>query len=172
MLEALIGAFAIMLMRMVDVTLGTFRTLMVVQSKKYTSGIIGFFEVLIWIFAMRYIVQHMDETINLIFYALGFGIGNVLGITLDQKFAIGFVQLNIISKKHIDEIAAELRASRFAATIIPAEGDSGSSSILLTIIKRKEQKVIMKLIESIDKDAFITVQHSRPYRGFIHGVRK
>lgn len=98
MLEALIGAFAIMLMRMVDVTLGTFRTLMVVQSKKYTSGIIGFFEVLIWIFAMRYIVQHMDETINLIFYALGFGIGNVLGITLDQKFAIGFVQLNIISK--------------------------------------------------------------------------
>ena len=172
MFEVILGGLFIMLLRICDVTLGTFRTLMVMQGKKYHSGIIGFFEVLIWIFAMRYIVQHLDETTNLIFYALGFGIGNVMGITLDQKLAIGYIQLNIISKKHIPEITAELRASRFAATNIPAEGNDGESSILVTIIRRKEQKAIMKLIDTIDPNAFITVQHSRPYRGFIHGVRK
>ncbi|MBU1100353.1 MAG: DUF2179 domain-containing protein [Bacteroidetes bacterium] len=172
MIEALLGGLAIMLMRIADVTLGTFRTLMVVQGKKYHSGIIGFFEVLIWIFAMRYIVQHMDETINLFGYAFGFGIGNILGITLDQKFAFGFVQLNIISKKYFEEITSKLRASKFATTLIPALGNNGSSSIIVTIIKRKQQKVVMNLVNSIDPDAFITVQHSRPYKGFIHGGRK
>ena len=172
MLEMILGGLAIMCMRIADVTLGTFRTIMVVHGKKYLAAAIGFFEVLIWIFAMRYIVNHMDSSLNLVCYALGFGCGNLLGITLEEKFAIGYVQLNIISKKFIEEIAAELRASRFAATIIPALGDEGSSDILVVIIKRKSQKAIIKLIDSIDSDAFITVQHSRPYRGFIHGGRK
>ena len=172
MVEILLGAFLIMCMRICDVTIGTFRTLMVVQGKKYHAGVLGFFEVLIWIFAMKYIVQHMDNYLNLIFYAVGFGLGNILGITIEQKFAIGYVQLNIISKRHVAEIAAELRTSHFAATIVPAEGNNGSSSILLTIIRRKNQKAVIKLIESIDPKAFITVQHSRPYRGYIHGSRK
>ena len=45
-------------------------------------------------------------------------------------------------------------------------------SILMTIIRRRDLKGVRNLIESIDKDAFITIQHSRPYRGFIPGVRK
>ncbi len=172
MLEIILGALAIMFLRIADVTLGTFRTLMVVQGKRVLAGILGFFEVLIWIFAMRYIVQHLDQTINLFAYATGFGLGNILGITLEQKFAIGYVQLNIISRNHIQEIAAELRSAHFAATNIPAEGNEGKRSVLVSIIRRKDQKAVMKLIESIDPNAFITVQHSRPYRGFIHGSRK
>lgn len=168
----ILGGLMIMTLRIVDVTLGTFRTLMVVQAKKYLAAAIGFFEVLIWIFAMRYIVQHMDNTINLLFYALGFALGNLLGIALDQKLAIGFVQLNIISRHKIEEIAGELRASKFAATLIPAEGNEGKASILVTIIRRKDQKAIMKLIDYVDPEAFITIQHSRPYRGYIHGARK
>lgn len=172
MFDLFYGAVLIMIMRICDVTIGTFRTLLVVQGKKYAAAGAGFFEVLIWIFAMRYIVQHMDNTINLIGYAAGFATGNVLGITLEQYFAFGYVQINIISRHYTDKIADMLRKLKHGVTILPGEGSSGGVSILIIIIRRKDFKEVMKKIEEIDPKAFITVQHSRPYRGFIHGSRK
>lgn len=172
MLELITGGLLIMAMRVTDVTLGTFRTLLIVQAKKYLAGAIGFVEVLIWIFAMSYVVQHLDNVFNLIAYAAGFGLGNILGITLEEKFAIGYVQVNVISRHNTDKIADALRSSKFGVTILPAEGSSAGMSILMTIIRRRDLKGVRNLIESIDDDAFITVQHSRPYRGFIPGVRK
>ena len=172
MLEVVIGGVLIMLLRIADVTLGTFRTILVVNAKKYHAAVTGFFEVLIWIFAMRYIVQHMDQTINLFGYAVGFGLGNLLGITLEEKVALGYVQLNIISRYYTDKIADQLRKSRYGATILPAEGGSGGMSVLVVIIPRRELKNVQEIIDGIDKDAFVTIQHSRPYRGFLHGSRK
>jgi uncharacterized membrane-anchored protein YitT (DUF2179 family) len=49
---------------------------------------------------------------------------------------------------------------------------TGDVSIIVVIVPRKHQKKIIKLIEGIDAQAFITVQHSLPYRGFMHGARK
>ncbi len=165
------GALLIMCMRIADVTIGTFRTLLVVQGKKYYAALAGFFEVLIWIFCMRYIVEHMDQTINLVGYAVGFALGNILGITLEQKVALGYSQVNIVSLHHTDKIADELRQSNFGVTIIPAEGSAGGVSILLVIVKRKYFKQVMQIAESIDKHSFITIQQSLPFRGFTHGGR-
>jgi len=170
-IEIIVGAILIMFMRIADVTLGTFRTILVVQGRKYHAAMTGFFEVLIWIFAMRYIVQHMDHTINLLGYAVGFALGNVMGITLEQRVALGYTQINIVSLHHTDDIANKLRSSKFGVTILPAEGGSGGVSIVIVIAKRKFQKQIMKIVESVDKRAFITVQQSMPYRGFVHGSR-
>jgi uncharacterized protein YebE (UPF0316 family) len=172
MLESILGAVIIMLMRICDVTIGTVRTIQVIHGRKYLAGIAGFFEVLIWIFAMRYIVQHLDNLINLFGYATGFALGNIIGITIEQQIGMGFLQLNIISKHFTDKIADELRKSKIGVTILPGEGSAGGVSILIIIIKRKLQKEIIKLVESIDPNAFITVQPSIPYRGYIHGARK
>ena len=171
-MEVILGALIIMCLRICDVTIGTFRTLLVVQGKKYHAGLAGFCEVLIWIFAMRYIVQHMDQTLNLVGYAAGYGLGNILGITLEQKFSIGYAQVTIISKHFSDQIADELRKCQFGVTIVPAEGGRGGVSILLVIIRRKDFKAIKKIVESIDKECFLAIQASQPYRGFMPGGRK
>ena len=171
MIETLGGAFLIALMRITDVTIGTFRTIMVVQGRKYLAASAGFVEVLIWIFAMRYIVQNMDNMYNLLGYATGFALGNILGITLEQRVALGYVQVNIVSRHKTEDLAATLRDECFGVTILPGEGKSGEISILIAIIKRKFLKDLMKTVDSIDKRAFITVQTSRPYRGFMHGSR-
>lgn len=172
MIDMILGALLIMGMRISDVSLGTFRTLLVVQGKKYPAAVVGFFEVLIWIFAMRFVVQNLDETINLIGYAAGFAMGNIIGISLEEKIALGYVQLNVISKSLSAEIVETLRESKFGVTLLPAEGKYGGVNIIIMIIRRRDLKGVIKLIESIDNHAFITVQHSRPYRGFIHGSRK
>ena len=171
-MENIVGALLIMGLRMVDVSLGTFRTIMVVQAKKYLAGSIGFVEVLIWIFAMRYIFQNLDNTYNLIGYALGFSIGNILGIFLEEKVAMGYVQVNIISLRFADKMANELRKANFGVTILPAEGGTGGMSLIVILIRRRDLPSAKQIIDSIDKKSFLTIQHSRPYRGFIHGTRK
>lgn len=172
MVEIISGALLIMCMRICDVTIGTFRTLLVVQGKKYHAGLAGFCEVLIWIFAMRYIVAHMDQTLNLIGYAAGYGLGNILGITLEQKFSIGYGQVTIISKHFTDKIADALRQSQFGVTVIPGEGGRGGVSILIVITRRKDFKYIKNVVEGIDKDCFLSIQPSQPFRGFMPGGRK
>lgn len=172
MFDLIFGAFLIMCMRICDVTIGTFRTILVVQGKKYIAGLAGFFEVLIWVFAIRYIMQHLDYIPNLFGYATGFALGNILGITLEQKIGLGYAQLTVISKFFTDKIADSLRRSRYGVTILPGEGGTGGVSIIVLIAPRKQQVNVINLIESIDKDAFITIQHSLPYRGFKHGARK
>lgn len=171
-MEVISGALLIMGMRICDVSIGTVRTILVVQGKKYFAGLAGMMEVLIWVFAMRFIFQNLEETLNLFGYAIGFGLGNILGITIEQKIGLGFAQLNIISKIATDKIIEALRKEKFGVTVLPAYGVSGTVSIVVVIVPRKHQKKIIKLVESIDANAFITVQHSLPYRGFIHGSRK
>jgi uncharacterized protein YebE (UPF0316 family) len=172
MFDTILGSLLIMGMRICDVSIGTMRTILIVQGKKYLAGVSGFFEVLIWVFAIRFIFQHLDNFANLFGYALGFGLGNILGITIEQKIGFGFIQLNIISKHFTDKIADTLRKSKYGVTILPAEGGMGGVSVIVVILSKKYQKKVIKLIENVDKEAFITVQHSLPYRGFIHGSRK
>jgi uncharacterized protein YebE (UPF0316 family) len=172
MLTMILGALLIVCMRICDVTLDTIRVILVVQGRKYRAGLVGFFEVLIWIFVIRYIMQHMDVLLNLFGYATGFALGNVIGVTIEQKIGLGFVQLNVISRHYTDKIALALRKAKFGATILPGEGGTGGVSVIVVILSRKLQKNAIELIESIDKEAFITVQYSMPYRGFMNGSRK
>jgi uncharacterized protein YebE (UPF0316 family) len=172
MLETILGALLIMCMRICDVTIDTIRLILVVQGRKYLAGIAGFFEILIWIFAIRYVMQHLDVILNLFGYATGFALGNVIGITIEQKIGFGFAQLNVISRYFTDEIANSLRKLKHGVTILPAEGGTGGVSIIVIITPRKVQRKVIQLIESIDSKAFITVQPSVPYRGFMHGSRK
>lgn len=172
MFDTAFGPLLIMVMRIADVSLGTFRTILVVQGRRMLSGIIGFVEVLIWVFAIRFIFEHLDNTYNLFGYAVGFGLGNIVGITLERKIGLGYIQFSIISKYYTDKIADALRQSQFGLTILPGEGASGGVSIIVLIAPRKFQQQIRKTIEEIDKDAFIIIQSALPYRGFVHGARK
>ena len=75
MYETIFGALFIMFMRICDVSIGTIRTILVVQGRKYLAGLAGSIEVLIWAFAIRYIFQNLDQVFNLFGYAIGFGLG-------------------------------------------------------------------------------------------------
>jgi uncharacterized protein YebE (UPF0316 family) len=172
MFEIIYSAGLIILLRICDVSLGTIRTILIIQSKKYFAGAIGFIEILIWIFAMRYIVQHIDNTLNLISYATGFGLGTMIGVSIEQALGLWYVQVNMISKEKTDLITEILRENNHGVTILPAEGKQGEVSMVFTVINKKRFKKLKELINKIDPEVFINVQPAEPLGGYIHGVRR
>jgi uncharacterized protein YebE (UPF0316 family) len=170
--EVFFSAGIIALLRICDVSLGTLRSIFVIQSRKYIAAMIGFFEVLIWIYAMRYIVNHMDNEINLIGYAGGFALGTFLGVSLEQSLGFSHIQINVISRQKAQLIIDGLRAANYGVTTIMGTGINGEITVLFSIIKKNNLKKLKKLVQIIDEDAFISIQPSSPYNGYIPGGRK
>ncbi len=166
-MEYLYSALFIMCLRIMDVTVGVTRTLVVVQGRKYTAGALGFVEVTIWAFAIRHIMLNLDNIWNVFGYSTGFAIGNVLGITVEQKFGFGFVLIYVVSMHYTDKIADALRNNKFGVTILPGEGGRGGVAIQVLLIPRKRQREAIEIIENIDPKTFISVQQAIPYRGYI-----
>jgi len=162
------GMFFIMFARIVDVSLGTLRMLNVVKGHKYRAAVFGFIEVLIWIAAMRFIFQNLDNMWNILGYSTGFAVGTIVGVSIENKFGSGYLQLYVISKFHTDEIADKLRSMKVGATIVPGEGRRGGVAVIVLIILAKRRYEIIRAVENIDPGAFISIQNAIPYRGFIH----
>ena len=171
-MELILNALIIFGLRIGDVSLGTLRTLFTVQGKKTLAPVIGLFESLIWVIAIREVFSHLDNPYNVAGYAAGFAMGTYVGILLEQKLAIGFHQIYIIPKHYSDEISDALRKNLFGVTIIPGEGGSGGMAIITSMIKRSRLREFQKVVDGIDRDAFISIQNAMLYRGFLHGARK
>jgi len=171
-MDAFLGALAIFGLRICDVSLGTIRTMFTVQGKKYLASIIGFFEVLIWVVAIRQVFAQLDNPWNVLGYGAGFAMGTFLGITIEHMLAIGFMQVYVISKHETDSLADALRLALFGVTIIPGEGGSGGMAIITSLIKRSRVKEFHDIVDRIDATAFISMNHANLYRGFVHGTRK
>lgn len=85
----------IFLARICDVTIGTLRIVMVAKGQKFWAPVMGFFEVLIWIVTMTKVVQNLDNWLCYIGYAGGFATGNLVGLLLEEKLAMGIVKIQI-----------------------------------------------------------------------------
>lgn len=168
MIEIILGALMLMGLRIVDVSLATIRTLMIMQGKVWAAGGIGFVESAIWVVSISVIVQHLNNPWNILGYAAGFALGNMIGITLEKRIGIGFIQAYIVSIKKAGEIAELLRKKNFGVTKLPGEGTSGDVSILMVLTLRKRQKELMKLVDHVDHTAFISVNSATPSRGYMH----
>ncbi len=166
-MEYLFGALQIMFLRIIDVSMGTFRTLMTVQGKKYIAGLMGFIEVTIWVVAISTVFRNLDNIYNILGYSTGFALGTMLGITMEQKIGSGYMQFHIISLHFTDKIADTLRQNKIGVTILPGEGGRGGVAMLIVLVSRKRQKEVHDIVDSIDPEAFISVQSANAYRGYV-----
>lgn len=148
----------ICLARICDVTLGTIRTIAVSKGMKYLAAGFGFFEVMIWLFAIGQILQNLTNFANYIAYATGFAVGNYVGIYIEEKLSLGIVMLRIITKKSADDLIAFLKSAGYGVTNMKADGAYGPVSVIFTIIKRKECKTVVEIIKKFNPKAVYTVE--------------
>ena len=90
--EVLLGAFAIFLMRVVNMALDTLRALMMIRDKRGLVWVFGFIQTIIFVVVFSSVLQNLGNFLNTIAYAAGFATGNVTGMMIESKIALGFLQ--------------------------------------------------------------------------------
>ncbi len=154
-------ALAIFSCRVCDVSLCTVRTITVVRGYRLISGCIGFIEVCIWLTAINQTLRHLNQWYTIVGYAGGFATGNMAGIWLESKIALGFQVVRAISRATEVHLAKALRDRGFRVTEVSGHGRDGVVKVLFIVVQRKEVHALIGVIEAADPGAFITVEDVR-----------
>jgi len=152
----------IFLARITDVSIGTVRIILVAKGNKLVASVLGFFEVSIWLLAISQVMRMgLSNVAAFIAYGLGFASGNFIGITLEEKLALGFQAVRLISSETVDILTMTLRDAGFGATVIKASGAKGEVHITYVIVQRKKVNEVINLARTIDPQIFISIQDIR-----------
>ena len=167
-----LGAGIIFLSRILDVSMGTFRVQMIVRRKKLIAGILGFFEVLIFILIVSKVIQDIGNWLNVIAYCGGFSIGNIVGIFISEKISKETISVSIISKSKWQGIEEKLREEGFGVTRNLGYGKDGEVQILRVICERNYFPKVKDISLEYDRKAFITSYLiTGKYGGRINGIK-
>jgi len=161
----LLGYLFIFAARVADVSLATIRILLLMRGKALLASVIGFFEVTIFILALNQVVGNLDDPLRLLAYSLGFATGNFAGSRLEERLALGFATVQVISMGKSAELLAEVRERGFGVTALEGCGREGTYQILHVLLKRRDLPCLLSLVRRIDDQAFVTVMDTRKIFG-------
>lgn len=155
-------ALAIFLARICDVSLGTVRTIIVFRGYRLLAAMIGFFEVSIWLLAASRVLSNLNEWPLIIGYAGGFATGNMVGIWLESKLAIGSVVVRVFSYHPALELAKLLRSRDYFVTEVAGKNaEDLAVQVVFVVTKRRELSQLLALIDASDANAVYTVEDVR-----------
>lgn len=147
----------IFLARILDVSIGTLRVIFIARGMKWLASILGFFEVLIWLLAISQILQNLTCWLNYIAYAGGFAMGNFVGMTIENRLALGTVVLQIITRLDATELVSALRGYGYGVTSLDAEGKMGPVKVLFMLVARNELNNIINTVNKYNPHAFYSI---------------
>lgn len=161
-MELILLCIKIFLVRILDVSLGTFRTIITVKGKALYASIIGFIEVFVWFIIVR---EALNTDINSIWiaisYSLGFATGTYIGSIISNKFIKSTFSVEVITSKI--QMSDILREKGYAVTELSVEGkdENIDKYMLLLEVSNNSLDEIKKYIKSIDKNAFIIITETK-----------
>lgn len=147
--------------RIIDVSLGTFRTIITVKGKAFYASVIGFIEVFVWFVVVK---EALNTDINSIWiaisYSLGFATGTYIGAILSNHFIEGNLNIQIITTQY--NLVQVIRENGYGVSVIKVNGKDESDKYMLFIeIKNKSLKHLRDLAISVDKDSFFIVTETK-----------
>ncbi len=147
--------------RISDVTIGTMRIVFVSRGHKFAAPLLGFFEVLIWLLALAKIMQNLSNPLTYVAYGAGFAMGNYIGISLEERLAMGMCVVRIITRRDAHELVVQLRAEGYGVTVMDADGNFGKVAVFYSVIKRSCLSHFVEIIQQYNPKAFYTVEDVR-----------
>jgi uncharacterized protein YebE (UPF0316 family) len=158
---------AIYLAKMLEVSIGVFRLLLMTKGFRKQASFIVFFEQLIWVVNISLVVtQIVDDPFRAIAYAGGFASGLYFGSWLEGRVGLGNIKVEIIAEKpDAIQLAGEMRQMGFAATILDSAGMEGHvNAMVISYIPRKRRKAVAQLATAFPR-AVVTFLDVRPVQG-------
>jgi uncharacterized protein YebE (UPF0316 family) len=144
--------------RVIDVSINTLRIMFVLNGKKNVAPILGFFEAMIWLLAIGQIFQNVNNPMSYVGYAGGFAMGTYVGMTIEEKLALGRVLVRVITPTPMPELIEYMKERNFRFTNVGAEGRFGKVNLLFTVMKREDLKDYIGTVKALNDKAFYTIE--------------
>lgn len=153
----------IFFVRIIDVSLGTFRTLTTVKEKNVLASCIGFFEVLVWFLIVKEALNTESNSIWIgVSYALGFATGTYIGGFLSNLLMKDTYMVQIITDKLSGKMTKELRDNGYALSILKLESSAEHPKHLIYIgLNKRRLSKLEKIVYKYDKKAFIVINDTK-----------
>jgi len=143
--------------KIIEVSIGTLRQILVVKGYRKSAVILALFEIFLWVFiASRVITGLASDPLKGVSYSIGFAAGVYLGSIIEQKLAFGMQLIQTITTAEKgNAIAAVLRGKGYGVTTVDANGKIDSRKILMVYANRRGSDDIVNQVLIIDPTAMI-----------------
>lgn len=164
----------ILSINIVYVSFFTIRMILTLKGQRYLAATISSVEVVIYVVGLGLVLDNLDQIQNLIAYAVGYALGVLVGMKIEEKLALGYITVNVISNEWEKPFTKLLREKGYGVTSWMAYGMEGDRLAMQILTPRKYEDSLYKLIKEIDPKAFIIAYEPKTiYGGFwVKSVRK
>jgi uncharacterized protein YebE (UPF0316 family) len=157
----LLNCLLIVLARVADVSLGTVRTVAVINGRRTVAWLLGFVEVLIWVLVVSAVIQQISQHWAYpVAYALGFATGNYIGITIEQYFAYGHQVIRVFTRQG-EEMSRKMREKGLPVTMFEGQGRDGPVQMLFIETQRKCMREVITHARTLDGACFYLIDDIR-----------
>jgi uncharacterized protein YebE (UPF0316 family) len=165
--NALVMVFIIFIINVIYVSFFTIRMILTLKGRRYIAATVGMVEVVVYVIGLGLVLDNLNEIQNLIAYALGFGTGVIVGTKIEDKLALGYITVNVISSNPDIEFTRRLREKGYGVTSWFAYGMEGDRLAMQILTPRKYELKLYETIKDIDPKAFIIAYEPKQiYGGF------
>lgn len=153
--------------RIIDVSIGTIRIVLISRGYRSVAPLFGFVEIIIWLMAISRALASLGSPLSYIIYAAGFAAGNYVGMLIEEVLPFGYKSLRVITSREVSALPLTLRTEGFGVTIVEGQGLRGPVSILYSLVPKKSVKKFTDIVSILEPGAFVTMEEVRvSRRGF------
>ncbi len=158
----------------VYVTFFTVRMILTMKGYRYIAASVSMVEVVIYVVGLGLVLDNLNQIQNLVAYAVGYGCGVIVGTKIEEKMALGYITVNVISVETNINLPLLLREKGFGVTDWSANGLDGDRLAMQILTPRKYELKLYTIIKEIDPRAFIIAYEAKTIHGgfWVKTVRK
>lgn len=155
----------ILLLQFFYVPCFTLRTIFLVKHLRIQATMLGFVEALIYVFGLSLVFNGEQNFISMLVYAIGFGLGILIGTLIEEKLAIGYTTIQVNLPVKNDPLIDHLRYEGYGVTVFVGEGRDSERYKLEVLTKRNQEEGLYELIEEYEPQAFIISYEPIKFKG-------
>lgn len=147
------------------ITLNTIRVILTMRGYRKVAPFIAMIEVVIYTLGLSMVMEYLSNPIYLIVYALGFGIGIYTGMLIEDRMALGYSVIYIITDSTDHTLPNHLRDLGYGVTIERGYGRDGERLVLTALTPRAKERKLYEAIDELSPTAFYYSSEAKYIRG-------
>lgn len=155
----------ILAINIIYVSFFTIRMILTLKSYRYAAAGLSMVEVVIYVIGLGLVLENFNEIQNLVAYAVGYGVGVIVGMKIEEMLALGYITVHVTTTNIEIDIPQLLREKGYGVTSWIASGREGKRLVMQILTPKKSERALYESINELEPRAFIISYEPRTFHG-------